>query len=174
MRHVLFLPLFFLPLLLACSSPSTESRVDADLGPSGADFQPVSNVLVRRCGSLDCHGSKYRNMRLYGYGGARLDPAATPDRPGNTTAEEAELNRQAAVSVEPEVFRDVIAERGRAPERLTLYRKALRLEYHKGGRAIAPGSAADDCLRSWLVGAVDVARCAEAITVEPPPPLAIE
>ena len=82
--------------LLACSS-DPGAPVDAAVLPKGEAFQPVAEVMVARCGSLDCHGSKYRNMRLYGFGGGRLevpldggkDPRTRPDSFGRTTPEEA-------------------------------------------------------------------------------------
>lgn len=58
-------------ILFACSSPDTKARVDAT-GPDRAQFQLVHPVLQLRCGTLECHGTPYRNMRLYGWGGQRL------------------------------------------------------------------------------------------------------
>ncbi len=58
-------------ILLACSAPDTKARVDA-FGPDRTQFQLVHPVLQLRCGTLECHGTPYRNMRLYGWGGQRL------------------------------------------------------------------------------------------------------
>jgi hypothetical protein len=161
--------LLLLPLLAACSSPDVDSRVAANVANGGPEFKAVSEVFLENCGSLDCHGSKYRNLHLYGFGSERLD-GPLPDEPSLTTQAEADRNYEAIVAVEPEAFRTVVAEGGRAPERLTFYRKALELEAHKGGRAIEPASKADRCIRSWLASKIDSATCIEAVIVERRPP----
>jgi hypothetical protein len=121
-------------------------------------------MLVNRCGSIDCHGSRYRNMRLYGYGSARLDPRNLPDSPLDITDPEIDADYDAVVAVEPEITRQVVADRGQRPERLTFVRKGRGEEEHEGGRRIVRGDAADTCLLSWLAGAVDGEACTTAIT----------
>lgn len=63
--------------------------------PSGDGFRTVSQVLERRCGTLDCHGDPARSFRVYGRAGLRLprteaeylaDRMATSAGPGATTA----------------------------------------------------------------------------------------
>lgn len=155
----------------ACSSPDDGARVDATALPSGAAFRPVAIAVLARCGSLDCHGSKYRNLRLYGYGGLRLDPNARPETKAGGLLTEAEVDAdyQAVVGVEPELTRQVAAEGGRGSERLTFVRKARGEEAHKGGARIAKGDAADVCVQSWLARSVDVAACTTvAAELEPP------
>lgn len=144
-----------------CSSPDTAVRVDAG-GPDRASFKPVANMLGHRCGSLDCHGSRYRNLRLYGYGGLRLDPADRPDFPQTTDAE-SDADYEAVVGLEPEIMPEVVASKGADADRLTLVRKATGLEAHKGGQRIAPGDSADTCLLSWLGGAVNTDACNAAV-----------
>jgi hypothetical protein len=161
--------LLFLPFAAACSSPDTDARVAANVANGGPEFKVVSEVFLDNCGSLDCHGSKYRNMHLYGFGSERLE-GTLPDEPSSTTQAEADRNYESISSVEPEAFRTVIAEGGRAPERLTFYRKALELEAHKGGRPIEPGSNADKCIRSWLASKIDSATCLEAVSIARRPP----
>jgi len=148
--------------LVGCSAPDSTAREEAPSAPSGDTFRPVAEVLLERCGSLDCHGSKYRNLRLVGFGSGRLDPTHRPDAPG-TTVDEVAWNYDAVVALEPEKLAAVLAEKGRAPERLTLYRKGIGAEAHKGGRPLAEGEAADRCLRAWLAGAVDRGACEEAV-----------
>jgi hypothetical protein len=138
------------------------ARTDATVLPKGADFRPVALVFGDRCGSLDCHGSKYRNMHIVGFGGARLDPGATPDAPDTTDAEVA-YDYDAVVSVEPDITRAVAADHGADPERLTFYRKGRGDEAHKGGQRIFPGDAADKCILSWLAGAVDAKSCHDGV-----------
>src|SRR5262249_42889760 len=132
--------------------------------PDRASFGPVARVFVKRCGSLDCHGARYRNMRLYGYASGRLDPASLPDSPADTTQQEIDADYDAVVGVEPELTRRVVADKGQNPSRLTVVRKARGEENHKGNQQIVPGDAADLCVLSWLAGAVDQDACKNAIT----------
>src|SRR5689334_19827277 len=80
---------------LACETPK-QGEVDP-AGPDPATFAPVADALVARCGSIDCHGSTYRNLRLYGYTGLRLSPDAGPDHPKTTTPEEVAADYDAVV-----------------------------------------------------------------------------
>ena len=146
----------------ACEAPDGAARIDAAAAPRGEEFRPVAQVVVDRCGSLDCHGSKYRNMRLFGFGSARLDPAHRPDAP-DTTLAESELVYEAIVALEPDILREVVAEGGDRPERLTFFRKGRGAEAHKGGQRIVPGDPADACIRSWLAGTVDADVCRSAV-----------
>jgi len=146
----------------ACEGPASDARVDAAAAPGGEEFRPVAHVLIDRCGSLDCHGSKYRNMRLFGFGSARLDPAHRPDAP-ETTPDEVELAYEAVVALEPDILRQVVLDDGERPERLTFVRKARGAEAHRGGQRIVPGDPADRCIRSWLAGAVDREVCRSAV-----------
>jgi hypothetical protein len=152
----------------ACGAPDTNARVDP-IGPDRASFtRPygVADMLISRCGSLDCHGSEYRNLRLYGKGGLRLpDPnpnsARHPDT--DTAADERDKDYDAVIGVEPEIMRDVVRDRGAHPERLTLVRKPRGTEDHKGKTVIALGDDADTCLLSWLASATDTAACKRAV-----------
>lgn len=148
-------------LLTACARPSADDR---SFGvPPREDFEAVSEVLHARCGSLDCHGQKARNLRIYGKNGLRLSPADRPGVDGGVTEEsEHDANYASVVGLEPELTARVYAEHGDRPERLTLIRKA-RLEEHHEGRAAAPrGSEADRCVTSWLAGSLDSEACAAA------------
>lgn len=146
---------------VACSSPDVSQRIDSTGLVSGDTFKPVALMLNSRCGSLDCHGSKYRNMRLYGLYGQRLGAKDTPQTPG-TTAAEVDADYQSLVSLEPEVMKQVVADKGKHPERLTFFRKGRGDEEHKGGRRIFDGDDADTCLRSWFTGTIAVDACAAA------------
>lgn len=146
----------FASLPSACSSPDTDARIDP-VGPSVEQFAFVAPMMVRRCGSIDCHGSRFRNLRIYGYGGLRVD--ARPDNPLRVTPQEAKATYDSVVGLEPEVMRDVVKSGGDAPERLTLVRKAREEEEHKGLKLITKGDDADVCLTSWLKGAVVVEAC---------------
>ncbi len=143
----------------ACSTPADDQRINAALLDPGT-FPQVSSVLLRRCGSLDCHGSPFRNFRLVGFGGTRLGA----DRPGGgpTTDAEHAYNYQGLVALEPEKLADVAASKGARVSELTLLRKARGEENHKGDQRIVPGDAADKCLVTWLSGASDPASCKAA------------
>ena len=115
-----------------------------------------------RAGSLDCHGETHRNLRLYGYGGLRLDPATLPEF--DITDAEIDADYDAVIALEPEKMADLVRENGNAPERLTLVRKARGAEDHKGGNPIIAGDDADRCLVTWLASATDVAACQRTLT----------
>ena len=51
-------------------------------------FPPVAELLVVRCGSLDCHGTAARNLRLYGSAGLRWSPRIARSCPACDTPDE--------------------------------------------------------------------------------------
>jgi hypothetical protein len=155
------LGIYLLLVLAGCSAPESGARIDP-VGPVRTTFRPVARTLERRCGSLDCHGSRYRNFRIYGFGGQRLDPADRPDTPRDVTQAEADATYDAFVGLEPEIMRDVVAAHGAGAEHLTALRKAWGDESHKAGRRIVPGDDADRCILGWIAGATDTGPCARA------------
>lgn len=133
-----------------CPSRSVFTLEAADGGtvPAGAS---VSAFMERRCGTLDCHGSDYRPMRLYGRFGLR-DPAGTDISGGKaTTPRELADNYAAVCTVQPEATQAVVEGSG-DPEALLILRKARGVEAHKGGQVVVPGSASDKCILGWLRG----------------------
>jgi hypothetical protein len=145
-----------------CSTPA-DARVVVT-PPDRASFPAVAELLVHRCGSLDCHGTRARNLRLFGREGLRW---ASTDLPyvTATTPDEVDEDYQSVVALEPEVMSSVIADHGAHPERLTLVRKARGTESHKGGALITPGDAQDACITSWLAGSADGASCKAALAL---------
>lgn len=152
----------------ACSSPDAAATVDptaGDAGPSREQFDFVAPVLARRCGSIDCHGSIYRNMRIYGYGGLRTGPDPNPDPaipfnpqiPKAVTPAEAQASYESVVGLEPEIMRTVVQQGGAGVERLTFVRKGRGTEDHKGNKRLDANS--DKCVTSWLANHVDEAAC---------------
>lgn len=174
---------------LACSTVSSEepTRISHDAPFSLATFETghVGEFLVRRCGTLDCHGRPERPLRLFGEDGLQLRPS--PTMPDAATA-----NWNAVVGLEPERMVLVAAARGRgdcplpgdAPNepaaavgdacvrRLLLVSKPLGCSdrsrgcedgflgvEHKGGPVLALNDDGYVCLVSWLRGAVDGERC---------------
>lgn len=134
-------------------SPSTPL-----LAPARAGFEDVANAMQPYCGTLDCHGQWGRNLRLFGGRGLRLDPKENSAE-GTTTPDELDATYWSVVALEPEILSAVIADQGARPERLTLIRKALNTETHKGGACMSVNDKLDTCLRSWLAGRVDTAAC---------------
>lgn len=159
--HVLAPAAIAIALATACSSPGTDPRAPATV-PDRASFPPVADLLVHRCGTLDCHGTRYRNLRLYGYEGLRLAPGDKPSAKPNTTTAEYDEDFTSVIGLEPEVMSEVVASGGANPERLTLVRKARGAEDHKGGAQMKEGDDQDRCLTSWLAGHTDAAACTNA------------
>jgi hypothetical protein len=150
----------------ACSGPASDQVVHETVPPPDA-FASVSAVLEVKCGTLDCHGSSARNMRVYGIDGLRLDPMGTTGDQ-STTDDEVLATYSSVVSVQPEVLARVFHDGGRQPERWLPVAKGRELQEHKGGRRLVAGDDADACITSWLTSTVDEARCATGATVGPP------
>lgn len=146
----------------ACAVPAADARVTAT-APARDGFAEVAQVLVRHCGTLDCHGNGYRNLRLYGNEGLRFADADRPLHPACTTADEVEQDYLAVIGLEPELLAQVVADGGAHPERLSLVRKGTGLEHHKGGAPLQTGQDGDMCLRSWLAGQTDREACLSAL-----------
>ena len=148
----------------ACNVPASDNRVVVD-APDRATFAPVSALLEHRCGSLDCHGQTSRNLRLYGFEGLRLaadGDAARPSSIANTTDAEVNENYLSIVGLEPELMTEVVREGASNPLRLTLLRKPLGTENHKGGTLFVAGDDQMTCVTSWLAGHVDANACKRA------------
>ncbi len=148
-------------LMIACASPSPNATINATL-PDRASFPAVSDLLGKRCGTLDCHGSAYRNLRVYSSQGLRLGATDRPISKGLTTDVEYDASYESLVTLEPEIMSAVVSAGGASPERLTFVRKARGTEAHKGGSLMHAGDAEDQCITSWLAGNTDVAGCISA------------
>jgi hypothetical protein len=153
-----------LVLVAACSSgvarrPSGDEEPLA--APARAGFEPVADALIATCGTLDCHGQRARNLRLYGNHGVRL---AARDDPGGapTTAAEYDADYWSIIGLEPETLDEVVRAGGDDPDRLSLFRKPRGADAHKGGAVMQPRDPLDRCLLSWLRGAIDEDTCATA------------
>ena len=149
-------------VLLACSTAPSDARFVAT-PPDAGSFPPVALMLVQACGSLDCHGTVARNLRLYGNTGLRLSLDAVPTALTPTTNAEVDQDYLSVLGLEPEAMSAVVAAGGADPERLTLMRKARGTESHKGGARIVPGDSRDRCLTTWLAGATDASSCNAAL-----------
>ncbi len=147
--------------LVACLGDQATART-TPVTPDRASFGVVAQAVVHRCGSLDCHGSTYRNLRVYGNEGMRLAAGDLPLTPALTTAAEISEDFVSIVGLEPELMAEVVSSGGAQPERLSLVRKARGSEVHKGGSVVTPGDDWDNCVTSWLASATDTAACVRA------------
>jgi hypothetical protein len=167
-----------------CASSEGSTEAVTVTGPTRTDFEKVAETLDYHCGNLACHGSKLRNLRLYGDQGLRLAgddvPCGAP-----TTVNEFDADYRSLVALEPEIIDAVVANGGQDPARLTLVRKARAREKHEGGAVFRDGTDidacttacagsrserlcvascyGDRCLTSWLTGDVDVPACGNAL-----------
>jgi len=160
-REVALVTFTTIGIAVACSTPASDARFSGAV-PDRVSFPPVADLLVKRCGTLDCHGSAYRNLRLYGSQGLRLSPSDQPVSKGQTTQAEYDEDFRSVVGLEPEVMSTVVSEGGANPDRLTFVRKARGTEHHKGGSLMQAGDPQDQCITSWLAGQTDVAVCVSA------------
>ena len=152
-------------LAMACGAPPDDARIGVN-APDRTQFPPVSLLLDHRCGSLDCHGARTRNLQIYGCEGIRLGDASPGCRNASgtdTTAEEHDATYRSLLTLEPAVMSAVVQGHGAHPELLTFVRKARGTESHKGGTLITPGDDQDVCITSWLAGATNVDACARAL-----------
>jgi hypothetical protein len=150
-------------VLAGCSAPPADGRYLPQALPDRATFSPVAQLLDVRCGSLDCHGTVARNLRLYGSAGLRWSPRDRPLVPACDTVDEGDQDYESVVGLEPEALSAVVAAGGVNPEQLTLVRKARGTEAHKGGQIWTQGDDSDRCLTSWLAGSADASACAKGM-----------
>lgn len=144
-------------LLAGCELPQGEGLAGLQR-PDRASFPLVADALQPSCGTLDCHGQRGRNLRLFGGRGLRLDPHGnSADEP--TSEAEYRASFLSVVALEPEALDAVVRSGGQDPERLSLVRKARGAELHKGGVQMLPGDPLDRCLISWLEGRVRADSC---------------
>jgi hypothetical protein len=154
-------------LAAACGGPPEDARVGI-VAPDRAQFPPVSLLLDHRCGSLDCHGQRSRNLQIFGCEGLRLGDASPGCRVSSgtdTTADEHDATYRSLVALEPVVMTTVVQGGGANPELLTFVRKARGTEHHKGGTLITPGDDQDQCITTWLANRTDVDACARALAL---------
>ncbi|HVU02780.1 MAG TPA: hypothetical protein VHE30_13565 [Polyangiaceae bacterium] len=128
--------------------------------PPRETFAPVAALLESHCGTLDCHGSPARNLRIYGVNGLRANGNSVTGSP-DTTEEEVDRTYESLVSVDPEHLGAVFAESGRDPERWLVIRKSRGTELHTGGTPLPAGEPGDRCLTGWIAGGTDGGVCTE-------------
>jgi hypothetical protein len=154
-------------VVAACGGPPDDAKVGV-IAPDRAQFPPVSMLLDHRCGSLDCHGKRTRNLQIYGCEGLRLgdaSPGCRNSSGSDTSVEEHDATYRSLVALEPAVMTEVVLNKGANPELLTFVRKARGTEAHKGGTLITPGDDQDVCITSWLAGMTATDACARALAL---------
>lgn len=150
---------------MACSAFPDAAQISI-VTPDRATFPPVSLLLDHRCGSLDCHGARTRNLEIYGCEGLRLGDAGPGCRNASgtdTTADEHDATFRSLVALEPAIMSAVVQGRGQNPELLTFLRKARGTEAHMGGTLFTPGDDQDRCVTAWLASTPDPDACARAL-----------
>ena len=76
--------LALLSAITACEGPDKgelERKVSTRAAPGSFRTSGVTTVFERRCGSLDCHGSIGRNMRIYSSNGPLKRNASSEKNP---------------------------------------------------------------------------------------------
>ncbi len=154
-------------VMAACASkPDDASTAKLALGPLSPDDYAtlVHPVIERRCGSIDCHGSLPRGLRVYGETGLRLpnDAGLVPGG-GATTLEEKRATYDSIVGLQPERTNDLLLKDPRTPAdayQLSLLTKGTATERHRGGPSLQRGEPAEQCIVTWLIGHADPMLCA--------------
>jgi hypothetical protein len=160
---------FFLPALACASTPDDGSSPSlAVTGLDRASYETmVQPVVERRCGSLDCHGTLARGLRVYGTNSLRLpNDAGLAVGNGKTTSAEAQATYASLVGLEPEKTSAFAAKSPRTSDdayALVILSKPLERERHRGGLSLRRGEPAEQCIRAWLLGAPDAAACTAAL-----------
>jgi hypothetical protein len=145
----------------SCTIPPPDGRYVQTARPDLETFPPVADLLSVRCGSIDCHGTPARNLRIYGSTGLRWLASDRPFYPVCNTPEEDTQTYDSVVGLEPEAMSAVVS--GASPSLLTMVNKARGTEAHKGGQIWTTGDASDVCLTSWLQGSPEPGDCESAV-----------
>jgi hypothetical protein len=159
---------FAIAAAIGCSAPPPDATITQPLLPDTVTFPYVGQFMEQRCGTLDCHGSVYRNLRIYGDEGLRYSPADHPCVPDRTTPDEFSQDYGSVVGLQPEVMNQVMADHGADPERLDLLAKPMGLDAHKGLTLIVQGDDQYVCITSWLAGHTNEAACKRTLTQTSP------
>jgi hypothetical protein len=151
------------------SSCAGEGELEAFGCPNREVFvNSVSPYLERRCGTLDCHGSMTRPMRIYGQLGLRHPEENNVSGGIATTALELDSNFASVCNVDPEPMQEVTDDRGASADKLLIVNKARGLERHKGGKIVDIQDPGDRCITGWLrLTPADQVEAACNLAIEP-------
>jgi hypothetical protein len=152
----------------ACSSPDSGAISQLVL-PDKDQFinQGVNTFMEKRCGSLDCHGQIGRPLRIYSSNGLRKNDGPKGVRDTRATQpDEILANYYSVVGLEPEEISYGRATEGAFVDFLLL-KKPLGIDQggvrHKGGSVLRSTDSGFECLITWVSGATDQAKCADAV-----------
>ena len=150
-------------LLVACSGP--KEGTFTIVAPPENTFAPVvSDALEVHCGTLDCHGSVYRNLRFFGHFGTRASPdEKTGIEP--TSDEEYVRNYDSLIAIEPEALSTIMQKHGAGFDSWIVVTKGTNAEVHKGGQQMKKGDTTYTCLSSWILGAVQMDACLQSVNL---------
>jgi hypothetical protein len=151
-------------LLTGCLEQSESPPTFSCPSDAPDEWPVVSQVMERKCGTLDCHGARERPLRFYGRNGARLADSQEVGTDDATTSAELEENRSSVCGLEPEKMHAVV-EDGEPIDTLTVVRKPLLIEAHKGGRVWQEDSPGFVCLKAWLEGSFDRDACEAELAI---------
>lgn len=128
--------------------------------------QGVSTFMERRCGALDCHGQVGRPLRIYSANGLRKNLVKGARDVRGTQPDELLDNYYATVGLEPEEISISRVTEGNFTDFLLL-KKPLGIEgggvRHKGGPVLRSTDPGFECLITWISGAVNKAKCEDAL-----------
>lgn len=148
-------PLAALAVVLGCSGGEYDQKTYQCPSRTASTQEEVwgelvSPLLERRCGTLDCHGSPTRPMRIYGQLGLRHP--AEQNISGGTETTDLELadNYASVCGVDPEPMDQAARDRGNSAEKLLIVNKARGTEAHKGGKVVNDNDPADQCILGWI------------------------
>ena len=150
----------------ACSGPNANDKTTLVV-PDESMWVPVSDVLEVRCGTLDCHGSPYRDFRLFGHYGQR---ASSMDVTGQGSTQDPEYHRNylSIISIDPEAMNSLVTKHGQGFDHWIIVTKGTNAEHHKGGERMKKGDESYACLLSWITGMTDMTMCTAGLNVMPP------
>jgi hypothetical protein len=151
--------------LAGCSTPDASATVALTL-PTQEGFPYVAELMVAKCGTLDCHGNVARNLQVYGDLGLRYATTDEPCVPAATTSDEVGEDYESVALLEPEEMSTVVANQGQNPEQLSMIAKPLGIESHMGGTVFAMGDDTYTCLTSWLASQTNTAACLSAMPTQ--------
>lgn len=147
-----------LVLLVCAGCTRYEDSVSELRAPARESFEPVASVLQSNCGTLDCHGSPARNLRVYSAYGMRATGDCVPGDPDTTEADVDETYRS-LIGVDPEGLARLARESHSNASGWIVTSKARGLERHAGGSRLPAGGHGDRCLVSWILGAIETDEC---------------
>jgi len=98
---------------------------------------------------------------MYGIDGIRASKDNISGTEGTTT-QELHYNYEALVTIQPEVLSFIVSHQGQNFDKWIVVTKGTNAEHHKGGQRFKKADDTYNCLKSWVIGAVNDAVCQAA------------